>query len=46
MFPDYGFSEVLNLPYEGTHNPMAVIPSMHYGYASLVGFGLVWLARP
>lgn len=45
MFPDLGFSEVLRLPYEGTHNPYAVIPSMHYGYASLVGGGLLWLAR-
>lgn len=25
---------------------MAVIPSMHFGYASLVGFGLLFLARP
>ncbi len=45
MFPELGFSEVLNLPYEGTHNPMAVIPSMHFGYASLVGFGLIFLGR-
>ena len=45
MFPEFGFSEVLHLPYEGTHNPMAVIPSMHYGYASLVGFGLIFLSR-
>ncbi len=46
MFPDLGFVEVLRLPYEGTHNPYAVIPSMHYGYATLVGGGLIWLARP
>lgn len=45
MFPEYGFTEVLHLPYEGAHNPMAVIPSMHYGYASLVGFGLIMLGR-
>jgi hypothetical protein len=45
MFPDLGFVEVLRLPYEGTHNPYAVIPSMHYGYATLVGGGLIWLAR-
>jgi hypothetical protein len=43
MFPELGFLEVLHLPYEGTHNPMAVIPSMHFGYASLVGFGLISL---
>jgi len=45
MFPELGFMEVLNLPYEGTHNPYAVIPSMHFGYATLVGGGLIWLAR-
>jgi hypothetical protein len=43
MFPEHGFVEILALPYEGTHNPYAAIPSMHYGYASLVGGGLVWL---
>jgi hypothetical protein len=24
---------------------MAVIPSMHFGYASFVGIGLIWLGR-
>lgn len=45
MFPSWGFSEVLHLPYEGQHNPMAVIPSMHFGYASLVGGGWFLLGK-
>jgi hypothetical protein len=45
MFPDAGFAEILRLPYEGTHNPYAAIPSMHFGYASLVGGGLLWLGE-
>ncbi len=45
LFPEHGFVDILALPYEGYHNPYAVIPSMHFGYASLVGIGLVWLGR-
>jgi hypothetical protein len=45
VFPDEGFAEVLHLPYEATHNAYAVIPSMHFGYASLVAWGLIALAR-
>lgn len=45
LFPEHGFVDLLALPYEGHHNPYAVIPSMHYGYASLVGIGLIWLGR-
>src|SRR5262249_26369208 len=43
MFPEYGFADILALPYEHIHIPYAAIPSMHYGYASLVGGGLLWL---
>jgi hypothetical protein len=45
FFAEYGFADLLALPYENSHNPYAVIPSMHYGYASLVGLGLLWLGR-
>jgi hypothetical protein len=45
LFPEEGFVDILALPYEGYHNPYAVIPSMHFGYASLVGIGLLWLGR-
>jgi hypothetical protein len=45
LFAEHGFADILALPYEGYHNPYAVIPSMHYGYASLVGIGLIWLGR-
>jgi len=45
LFPEHGFVDILALPYEGYHNPYAVIPSMHFGYASLIGIGLIWLGR-
>jgi hypothetical protein len=45
LFPEHGFVDILNLPYEGRHNPHAVIPSMHFGYASFVGLCLIWLGR-
>jgi hypothetical protein len=45
LFPELGFSDILALPYEGRHNPYAVIPSMHFGYASLIGICLLWLGR-
>lgn len=45
LFPEHGFVDILALPYEGYHNPYAVIPSMHFGYASLIGICLIWLGR-
>ena len=43
---EYGPFDLSSRLFRGLYNPVAAVPSLHFGYALLVGGALAWLARP